>query len=462
MKIKKNPLVDIRKFFLSKIDHINKKTDSQLTEIDNVDNFFEEIENKDLKWSDNSWWSDKKMIKFWFFALLVWILGYFVYNTSAFIFTIIAAYIVSMIVEIFISWFQSIWLKRSLSIFLSYLIFVLLLSFLLLVIVPFIVAQTVDLISLWLNYLSVIQKDLTTNGVYNMIMDIKILPEYWKQYFFENFGNNDFLMQIQTALQKNISEIMYVGREYVTKAWFILIWFVSSFTTFLRDFVVFMTLSILFSVEKKSVMRFISRLSWEKNYKIVYFKLDKIYKRLWLWLKARLILSLYMALALFVSLWVLELFGMSIANKISLALVLWIFDVIPYIWPIVWSVPAVIWWITWYWIWWWIIITIIAVVINLVENSVLIPILMGKKLWMNTIVIFVSIIFGGMLMWLLWVFLAVPIAVIVTLLIENDSQSIIDQDIIKDKELKLKNNKSDNKNKKKSSQNDKIKVKSEK
>jgi predicted PurR-regulated permease PerM len=49
-----------------------------------------------------------------------------------------------------------------------------------------------------------------------------------------------------------------------------------------------------------------------------------------------------MAAALYVSLWILELFGMSIPNKLSLALILGLFDIVPYIGPIVGSIPAVI------------------------------------------------------------------------------------------------------------------------
>jgi len=69
-------------------------------------------------------------------------------------------------------------------------------------------------------------------------------------------------------------------------------------------------------------MKFIASLGGEKKYKYVYIKLEKIYKQLGIWLKSRLLLSLYMAVALYVSLWILELFGMSIPNKLSLALIL--------------------------------------------------------------------------------------------------------------------------------------------
>jgi predicted PurR-regulated permease PerM len=69
-------------------------------------------------------------------------------------------------------------------------------------------------------------------------------------------------------------------------------------------------------------MKFVASLGGEKKYKYIFIKLEKIYKKLGIWLKSRMLLSLYMALALYISLWVLELFGMSIPNKASLALIL--------------------------------------------------------------------------------------------------------------------------------------------
>jgi predicted PurR-regulated permease PerM len=127
-----------------------------------------------------------------------------------------------------------------------------------------------------------------------------------------------------------------------------------------------------------------------------------------------------MATTLYVSLWILELFGMSIPNKLSLALILWLLDIVPYVWPIVGSIPAVIAWLTGFGIWWWLIVAGIASIINMVENSVLIPILMSKTLWMNTVVIFISMILGWIIMGLVGVLLAVPIAAIITLLFEKD------------------------------------------
>jgi predicted PurR-regulated permease PerM len=49
----------------------------------------------------------------------------------------------------------------------------------------------------------------------------------------------------------------------------------------------------------------------------------------------------------------------------------------------------------------------------------LIPLLMNKTLGVNPVVIFISMIIWAMILWIVWVLLAVPIAVIITLIMEK-------------------------------------------
>jgi predicted PurR-regulated permease PerM len=59
-------------------------------------------------------------------------------------------------------------------------------------------------------------------------------------------------------------------------------------------------------------------------------------------------------------------------------------------------------------------------VINAIENNVIVPLMMNKSLGINSVVIFISMILGGIIMGFLGILLAVPIAAIVTLLFEKE------------------------------------------
>jgi predicted PurR-regulated permease PerM len=67
------------------------------------------------------------------------------------------------------------------------------------------------------------------------------------------------------------------------------------------------------------------------------------------------------------------------------------------------------------------VLVVIGVVFLLqrLENNVFIPLLMNKTLGVNPVVIFISMIIWALILWIVGILLAVPIAVIITLLMEK-------------------------------------------
>jgi predicted PurR-regulated permease PerM len=90
-----------------------------------------------------------------------------------------------------------------------------------------------------------------------------------------------------------LSQLANMWSQYAQMLWNFAVNFVTWFATFLTKSIIIITLSVLFTIEKVSVMKFIASLWWEKKYKYIYIKLEKIYKKLGIWLKSRLLLSLY-------------------------------------------------------------------------------------------------------------------------------------------------------------------------
>jgi predicted PurR-regulated permease PerM len=159
---------------------------------------------------------------------------------------------------------------------------------------------------------------------------------------------------------------------------------------------------------------------WEKSNKYLTFKLERIYKKLWIWLKSQFLLCLFIWLSVYLSLWILAWFGLDLPQKWSLAMIAWLTEFIPYLWPILWGIAWVLVALIHYWIGWAFVVLAVYIIIQQLENNVIVPLLMKKTLWMNPVVIFISMILWWLIMWLIGVLLAVPIAVIGTLLIEKD------------------------------------------
>jgi predicted PurR-regulated permease PerM len=174
------------------------------------------------------------------------------------------------------------------------------------------------------------------------------------------------------------------------------------------------TLSVLFSIEKKSVIWFICNLGWKKR-EYIKFKLERLYKKLWLRLKWQLLLCLFIAIAMLIALIIMSIFGLEIPQKWSLAVIAWLTELIPYIGPILWWIPAVIVVLLHNWIYAAIVMVGVIFIIQWLENNILIPVVMNKTLWVNPVTIFISMILWWIIMWFIWILLAVPIAVILTI-----------------------------------------------
>jgi len=57
--------------------------------------------------------------------------------------------------------------------------------------------------------------------------------------------------------------------------------------------------------------------------------------------------------------------------------------------------------------------------IQRLENNILVPLVMNKTLGVNPVVIFLSMLVGGIVMGFAGILLAVPIAVVVTMFVEK-------------------------------------------
>ena len=148
-------------------------------------------------------------------------------------------------------------------------------------------------------------------------------------------------------------------------------------------------------------------------------KLERIYKKLWIWLKSQLFLCLFIWGMMYLWLWILSWFGVDVPQKWALAIIAGLTELIPYIGPFIgWFVAALVACIN-VGVYAALLVVGITIFIQWFENNVLIPVLMHKTLGVNPVLIFISMIIWGIIMGVVGVLLAVPIAVIITLVLEK-------------------------------------------
>ena len=354
--------------------------------------------------------------KFWLVWLTVVAVWVGVYFASDLLFLIWAAFIIAMALENMILFFWN-KMSRGWGITFSYLTFIVFLLSWVLLVVPFIITQAIDLWSLLIDNLADAQVMIQREGLDSIILDSS-LPEFIKDGLVESVEEWGWATEIaQDAITNNIQQIVTFGSSSLRDAGSVVVTILSWFFSAAFQMGIVLILSVFFSIEKTSVIRAIGSISGQTTR--VELLMVKLYRRLGYWLKGQLLLCLAIWIMVFTGLQIAAIFGFNLPNKITLSLIAGLTEFIPYAWPILGMIPALLVAAIEYGVGWVLVIAAVYLVIQQLENNVLVPMVMSQTLWASPLLIFICMIIGGSLLGFLWVLLAVPIAVIITILYET-------------------------------------------
>ena len=345
------------------------------------------------------------------FVVYIW---YAAANSLDVIYAIITGFIISIAVEKLIVFFSK-FIPRWLSIILSYVLVFLFLILGFVIIIPFIISNLSQVVDIVTNKINFWQAQLQTQSIQQFIQSLHLYP-YLENKLLAYTSNPDIANKLKDFLTTNVSNILQTMAQSLK---WISSWALDAITTFfnaISQILVVFTLAVFFSFEKEKVVYTLATLS--QNPKYTALKLKKLYHQLWEWLKGQLLMCLFIWLAVYFGLWTLALFGINLDNKWTLALIAGLTEVIPYLWPVLWAIPALLVGSLSYGFTWFISVVVLYVVVQQVEGWI-VPIVMNKALWVSSLLIFISMLFGVKIMGFIWVVLAIPFAVIVSLMFED-------------------------------------------
>lgn len=408
-------------FIDTSIKKLKEKKEKEIKELRSIDKKIQHISDELAQKNGelDHIFTPRNYFLFWTSGALVVYVSYVIFQSLEILYLIIASYILSIAIESIINFFIKMGMERPWSIVISYLLaFIFLLSGFVFV-VPFVLKQINEILNITVIWFSNLQILLQEHGLQYIIEEYLYLPSTLKDILIDSITSWSLVNNIQQAFQQNLSQIISTGTDYaknigdVTVT--IIAWF---FTTIFKIFLV-ITLSILFSIEKDGIIEFIAGFAGDQK-EYVKIKLIKIYKKLGMWLKGQIFLCIYIGLIVWFGLWIIAAFGMNIPQKGSLAIIAGITEFLPYIGPLLWSIPAIMIATLTFWFPWFIVIVILYSIIQRTENNIIIPIVMHKTLGVSALVIFISMLIGGLVLWFVGVLLAVPIAVIATMIFDDD------------------------------------------
>lgn len=411
-KISEQELLDSLEFSKEKEQVANEKFPDKIPE--------RNLNNQSSQENFSGSMPTKSMVKFWLIGASFVLVGYLFYQSLDIIYLLVAALIISISSEGLIVSLQKRVKNRGLAIGISYFLILLFVFSGIFLVIPFLITQ----ISLLITRISGTAKELQTFVLSNTRPDtintITWLPSAVKQYLIENWAsfnwaNSDFQSSILSSLNTLLDNSTKYLRQFSSSI-FSVVW---GFLGVMTNLTIVFTLAVFFSIEKKYLISLFLKGKKDLQKQKVQAKIDYVYEKLSLWLKARILLSVFVIIAMYAALWIMKRRGLEIPNMLSLSLITGLMDIIPYIGPIFSIIPLVVLALIYHGFWGMIIAGAVFFAIQWVQNNVITPLLMEKQLGVNSALLIVSALFWATIMGFWGIILSVPLAVIVGLFLDE-------------------------------------------
>lgn len=270
-------------------------------------------------------------------------LGYRFYQSLNIVYLIISSLIISISTEGMILAFEKRVKSRGLAIGLSYLLLLLFVFSGVFFVIPFLISQ-VSLMIAWLSKIVVtISHFVVNNPRPAAIHQISWLPEIIKEYLVNNRQNfNRSNAEFQSTVLSGLNSLLDSSTTYLKQFSASIFSVIGGFFGMMANLAIVFTMAIFFSIEKEYLINLVVKSTSKAKRALADRKIKSIYHKLSLRLKARVILSLFVTVAMYGAFWVMKLFGLGIPNMFSLSLITGLLDIVPYVGPVFSIIPVVV------------------------------------------------------------------------------------------------------------------------
>lgn len=372
-------------------------------------------------WEDNQKVSDEiqeersfshKVAIFWAMGLGFVALWYFLFNTLDYLYLLVWAYIISLAMEGVVWFFSRITHRRWVWIAISYLLLFLFLLSGFLIIFPFIVGRGTEILNMIIGDLQATQAIILVWWLESYLQWIEWLPEFARNEILRYVESAD-TKSVLVAINDNLWNIVNISSSYLKTLWWYAMDIAGKVFMGAGKSMILLTLSVFFSISHFDVKRLLKyAFSRAKDSSR---KIEEVYFGIASWLKSQLLLCLVIGVATYIGLWILSWIGFDLPQKWTLSLLAGLFEILPYLWPRMWAIPAVISALILFWFKGLVAVVILYIIIQQSEEKFFVPVVMNKTLGVNPLLVLVSMIFGGLTVGFLGVLLAVPLAVVCTI-----------------------------------------------
>lgn len=319
-------------------------------------------------------------------VILVFILFYFLFLIKEILAILFISLILASAIDPWVDWMQKKKVPRGCGVILIYLVISSVIGFVVYSIIPPIAEQVGELSN---NFPQIVEK---------VISGFSALKEYSAQHGIldnvkENFGTiSENLQSAAGGLFSTVSGI-----------------FGGIFSFFL---VLIMTFYMV--VEENALKKVVWSVVPEKNQLYTMQLINRMQKKIGLWLRGQLILSLIIFILTYIGLLIL-----GVKYALVLALIAGLTEFVPYLGPILAAIPAIFLSFTQGGLMLTVFVAVFYYIIQLAENNIIVPKLMQKVIGMSPIISIAVLLIGFKLAGVVGAILSIPVATAVSVFIKD-------------------------------------------
>jgi len=315
--------------------------------------------------------------------ILIFILFYVLFLIKDILALLFIALILASAIDPMVDWMQSKKIPRGIGVIFLYLIIFLSFTSVVTLIIPPIMEQSMELSD---NFPAIMDKmSSVVDGVSSTVENVK---NFSLELGFSGNVNSNFA-NLSNNLPQAAGGVFSTLRGVIGGVF---------------SFFIVLVITFYMVVEEKAMKKIVWSIAPPKYHVYIMGLINRMQKKIGLWLRGQLILSFIIFLLTFL---VLSILGVKYA--LVLAMIAGLTEFIPYFGPILASIPAIFLALTQSWMLG-LIVAVMYYIIQWTENNIIVPKLMQKVVGLNPIVIIASLLIGLKLGGFPGIILSIPVA----------------------------------------------------
>lgn len=332
------------------------------------------------------------------------VLIYFLYTIQSTLVLLFVSLILAAALDPLVDRLETRRIPRGVSVLLMYLLLLVVLGMVVYSLIPIIVEQIITMTRNISTFINTLLSD--QNREFPLAKELKPILEG----IVSNINKDQLITELQKILSTISTQLANIAGNLLSAVGAI-------FNGFLNAVLV-LVVTFFMVTDKKAISDFIHALIPSRYAHYFTIKAGQMQKKIGGWVRGQILLCLAIGVTTYIGLFILQMFGIDLQYKETLAVVAGVTEIVPIIGPLIGAIPAILIALN---VSWWAVVWVVAlyVIIQNLENNLLVPFIMNREVGLNPIVIIIAMLVGAQFFGILGIILAVPVSTSISVLVED-------------------------------------------